>query len=75
VQTLFVDPPRSGLDDESVQLIAEFDQVVYISCNPDTLHKNLEVGLPYTGSQGAACACACACQPTPPYPPPSSSAS
>lgn len=32
--TLLVDPPRAGLDDKTVQLLREFDRVVYISCNP-----------------------------------------
>ena len=39
--TLFVDPPRSGLDPESVKLMAGFDRIVYVSCNPETLHANL----------------------------------
>lgn len=41
LSTLFVDPPRAGLDDETVKLMATFDRVVYISCNPETLHANL----------------------------------
>lgn len=36
-----MDPPRAGLDDETVQLLKEFNQIVYVSCNPDTLHDNL----------------------------------
>ena len=39
--TLFVDPPRSGLDDGTLQLAARFDNILYISCNPQTLHANL----------------------------------
>ena len=41
LQTILVDPPRAGLDDETVQLLKEFKQIVYVSCNPDTLHDNL----------------------------------
>ena len=41
LDTLLVDPPRAGLDDETVQLLKEFKQIVYVSCNPDTLHDNL----------------------------------
>ena len=41
LETLLVDPPRAGLDDETVQLLKEFKQIVYVSCNPDTLHDNL----------------------------------
>ena len=41
--TMFVDPPRAGLDNETVKLAARFDNIIYISCNPDTLYNNLEM--------------------------------
>ena len=41
--TIFVDPPRSGLDDETVKMVQNYDNILYISCNPDTLYNNLEV--------------------------------
>jgi len=41
--SVFVDPPRAGLDDGTVDLIKNFDQIIYISCNPETLKANLEV--------------------------------
>lgn len=41
--TIFVDPPRSGLDDKTVQLVQEYDNILYISCNPETLSDNLSV--------------------------------
>ncbi len=40
--TIFVDPPRAGIDDETLKLVAQFDNVIYISCNPETLRSNLE---------------------------------
>jgi tRNA (uracil-5-)-methyltransferase len=40
--TIFVDPPRSGLDDTTRELVKEFEQIIYISCNPDTLKRDLE---------------------------------
>ncbi|RAU17556.1 tRNA (uridine(54)-C5)-methyltransferase TrmA [Nitrincola tibetensis] len=40
--TVFVDPPRSGLDDATVLQVQEYDRILYISCNPDTLEQNLE---------------------------------
>lgn len=40
--TVLVDPPRAGLDDETVELVRKIDQILYISCNPETLRKNLE---------------------------------
>lgn len=41
--TIFVDPPRVGLDSGTVALASRFDNILYISCNPETLKKNLEV--------------------------------
>ncbi|WP_320035320.1 tRNA (uridine(54)-C5)-methyltransferase TrmA [Halarcobacter sp.] len=40
--TIFVDPPRAGLDDTTRNLVKNFDQIIYISCNPETLHRDLE---------------------------------
>lgn len=42
-QTVLVDPPRAGLDSDSVELISRFERIIYISCNPETLRSNLEV--------------------------------
>lgn len=42
LNTLLVDPPRAGLDEETEKLLLAFEHVVYISCNPETLHKNLQ---------------------------------
>lgn len=39
--TLFVDPPRSGLDPATVELARGFDHILYISCNPQTLRDNV----------------------------------
>lgn len=39
--TVLVDPPRAGLDDGTLQLIKQFPNILYISCNPDTLAANL----------------------------------
>lgn len=41
--TVFVDPPRAGLDDETVSLVKNFNEILYISCNPMTLIDNLQV--------------------------------
>lgn len=40
--TVLVDPPRAGLDAATLQQVQQFDKIVYISCNPLTLHANLE---------------------------------
>ncbi|MFZ4538582.1 tRNA (uridine(54)-C5)-methyltransferase TrmA [Propionivibrio sp.] len=39
--TLFVDPPRSGLDAATLELAGSFDHILYISCNPMTLQENV----------------------------------
>ncbi|MDO9600119.1 MAG: tRNA (uridine(54)-C5)-methyltransferase TrmA [Azoarcus sp.] len=39
--TLFVDPPRSGLDAPTLALAAGFDHILYISCSPQTLQENV----------------------------------
>jgi tRNA (uracil-5-)-methyltransferase len=39
--TVFVDPPRAGLDAATVKLVSGFENVLYISCNPQTLAANL----------------------------------
>jgi tRNA (uracil-5-)-methyltransferase len=40
--SIFVDPPRAGLDDTTRALVKKFDNIIYISCNPETLHRDLE---------------------------------
>ena len=40
--TIFVDPPRAGLDAATTELVSRFDNVLYISCNPETLAANLQ---------------------------------
>jgi hypothetical protein len=41
LETLFVDPPRAGLDATCRRLAGEFGRVVYVSCNPDTLARDV----------------------------------
>lgn len=41
--TILVDPPRAGLDSGTEALVQRFDNIVYVSCNPETLHENLKV--------------------------------
>ena len=40
--SIFVDPPRAGLDDTTRTLVKEYENIIYISCNPETLHRDLE---------------------------------
>ncbi|MGK0440428.1 MAG: tRNA (uracil-5-)-methyltransferase [Pseudohongiellaceae bacterium] len=41
ISTVLVDPPRAGLDNSTIKLISQFDNIIYISCNPNTLHDNM----------------------------------
>lgn len=43
LKTLFVDPPRSGLGEEPCAFAARFENLLYISCNPETLLRDLEI--------------------------------
>ena len=39
--TVLVDPPRAGLDADSIELVSRFKRIIYVSCNPETLKNNL----------------------------------
>lgn len=39
--TIFVDPPRAGLDPHTTNVCKRFDNILYISCNPETLQRDL----------------------------------
>ena len=42
LETLFVDPPRAGLEPAAIGLARTFETVVYVSCNPETLADDIE---------------------------------
>lgn len=42
LDTVLVDPPRAGLDPATLALVSRFNDILYISCNPETLADNLE---------------------------------
>ncbi len=39
---VFVDPPRAGIDEKSLEFLKRFDKIIYISCNPLTLKRDIE---------------------------------
>jgi len=39
--SVFVDPPRAGMDPDTCELTRRFERILYISCNPDTLAANI----------------------------------
>jgi len=41
--TILIDPPRAGLDHHTIEIVQRFENILYISCNPETLKRDLEV--------------------------------
>jgi len=39
--SVFVDPPRAGMDPDTCELTRRFQRILYISCNPETLAANI----------------------------------
>jgi len=39
--SIFVDPPRAGMDPDTCELTRRFERILYISCNPETLAQNI----------------------------------
>lgn len=68
---ILVDPPRAGLDATTLSLTALYSHVIYISCNPSSLHRDLQIlcdthdilrycvldHFPYTRHVECACYC------------------
>ena len=43
INSIFVDPPRSGMDRASCMFASRYENIIYISCNPETLVRDLEL--------------------------------
>ena len=43
LKSIFVDPPRSGMDEASCRFASRHEHILYISCNPETLVRDLEI--------------------------------
>jgi len=43
IDSIFVDPPRSGMDENSCKFSARYNHIVYISCNPESLVRDLRI--------------------------------
>jgi len=43
ISSIFVDPPRSGMDEDSCKFSTRYDNILYISCNPESLVRDLEI--------------------------------
>ena len=42
LKNVLIDPPRAGLDDKTREFVNEFENIIYISCNPETLKRDLQ---------------------------------
>lgn len=42
-QAALVDPPRAGLDPDSLALASQMPKMIYVSCNPETLARDLRL--------------------------------
>jgi len=42
LKNVLIDPPRAGLDDKSRKFVDSFENIIYISCNPETLKRDLQ---------------------------------
>lgn len=43
IKSIFVDPPRSGMDEASCEFASRYEHILYISCNPETLLRDLDI--------------------------------
>lgn len=41
-KTVLIDPPRAGVDKETLNLISNIENIIYISCNPITLLRDIK---------------------------------
>ncbi|EED33034.1 tRNA (uracil-5-)-methyltransferase [gamma proteobacterium NOR5-3] len=41
LRTVFVDPPRAGLDPATLDCVRQFEAIIYVSCNLQTLKANI----------------------------------
>jgi tRNA (uracil-5-)-methyltransferase len=42
-KTIFIDPPRAGLDSLTLSIVINFERIIYISCSPESLARDLTV--------------------------------
>ena len=39
--TILIDPPRAGIDEKTIKLVSKFENIMYISCSPKSLKRDL----------------------------------
>ena len=43
IKSIFVDPPREGIDKDTISKISHFDEIIYISCGFQSLKRDLDI--------------------------------
>ena len=43
IKSIFVDPPREGIDQGTISKISYFDEIIYISCGFESLKRDLDI--------------------------------
>ena len=43
LKSIFVDPPREGIDKDTISKISHFDEIIYISCGFESLKRDLDI--------------------------------
>ena len=43
IRSIFVDPPREGMDQQTVSKISQFDEIIYISCGFESFKRDLDL--------------------------------
>ena len=43
IKSIFVDPPREGIDKDTISKISHFDEIIYISCGFESLKRDLDI--------------------------------
>ena len=43
IDSIFVDPPREGIDQDTISKIIHFDEIIYISCGFESLKRDIDI--------------------------------
>jgi len=43
IKSIFADPPREGIDKDTISKISHFDEIIYISCGFESLKRDLDI--------------------------------
>ena len=43
IKSIFVDPPREGIDQDTISKISHFDEIIYISCGFESLKRDIDI--------------------------------